>query len=297
MKPTRTRTETENPNRLPAGLTAEDFIYVDGFATPPSPRFRPFHAFMSSLKLILNKDDTRQVFEIISALSRNSGRRLFTEFVQTPYGRRVVTEPVRLEDILGDFERLRALPAGSFGKAYVDFMDEAGFTPQGLIDAADEADFGLEDYPELAAFQRVFTHLEVSHDLWHVITGYGRDPVGELCNLVFTRRQTYNPGLRLIVFMGLAAIKLERWSMPALKAAREAAQMGERVKFLLQHDVEALLVRPLDEVRAELGFIRPVIYDAIPYAEKHSVLRPKVKETQSERENGRDQDKGLAQPA
>ncbi len=283
----------------PIDIRPEDLVFVQGFATPPSPKFRPLHALLSSLKLIANKDDTRQVFEVVTALSRDSGRKLFTRFIGTPYGRRVVTEPVNLEEILGDFPRLRALPAGTFGKAYVDFMDEAGFTPQGLIDAADEAGIGMTEYPELAEFKRTFTHLEVSHDLWHVITGYGRDPLGEICNLVFTRRQTRNPGLRLIIFMGLSAIKLERWSMPALKAAREAARMGDNVDFLLQHDVEDLLKRPLDEVRAELGIFKPAIYDAIPDDVKHSVLRPKMKATQSEREQakGRGEDKGLAQAA
>lgn len=268
----------------PIALNPEDLVYIQGYATPPSPKYRPLHALLSALRLIANKDDTRQVFEVVTSLSRDSGRRLFERFVSTPYGRRVVDEPVKLEEILGDFPRLRALPAGSFGKAYVDFMDEAGFTPQGLIDAAAEAGVGMKEYPELAEFRRAFTHLEVSHDLWHVITGYGRDPLGEICNLVFTRRQTRNPGLRLIIFMGLAAIKLERWSMPALKAAREAARMGDGVDFLLQHDVEALLKRPLAELRAELGFFAPAVYDAIPYADKHSVLRPKVRETQTERE-------------
>ncbi len=277
----------------PIALRSEDLVYVQGFATPPSPKFRPVHALVSAVRLILNKDDTRQVFEVVTALSRGSSRRLFERFVGTPYGRRVVAERVRLEDVLGDFAALRALPAGSFGKVYVDFMDEAGFTPQGLLAAAEEAGVGLKEYKELAQFRRAFTHLEVSHDLWHVITGYGRDPLGEICNLVFTRRQTRNPGLRLIVFMGLAAIKLERWSMPALKAAREAARMGDNVDFLLQHDVEELLKRPLDEVRAELGIFKPAVYDAIPYAEKHSVLRPKVTATQTERE----QAKGFAQAA
>lgn len=262
----------------------EKFVYIEGFATPPSPKFRPLHAFLSAVRLILNKDDTRQVFEVVTALSRDSGRSLFARFVATPYGRRVVSEPVRLEEILGNFAALRSYPEESFGKAYVDFMDEAGFTPQGLVSAAEEAGAGLHDEPALDEFARTFTHLEVSHDLWHVITGYGRDPLGEVCNLVFTRRQTRNPGLRLIIFMGLAAIKLERWSMPALKAAREAARMGDRVDFLLQHDVEALLKRPLAELRAELGFFAPAVYDAIPYADKHSVLRPKVRETQTERE-------------
>ena len=281
------------PTRTAAEINPEDLVYIEGFATPPSPPFRPLHALLSSIRLVLNKDDTRQVFEVVTALSRGSARRLFSRFVKTPYGRRVVTEPVKLEAILGDFPRLRALAPGTVGKAYVDFMDDAGFTPQGLIDAADEAGVGMREYPELGEFQRAFTHLEVSHDLWHVLTGYSRDPLGEICNLIFTRRQTKNPGLRLIVWMGLAAIKLERWSMPALKAARQAREMGDAVDFLLRNDIDAMLVRPLDEVRRELGLFAPTVYDAIPSAVKNSVLRPKIKATQSEREQGR----GLAQAA
>jgi len=272
-------------------INPEDLVYVDGYATPPAPAYRPLHAFVSVGKLILNKDDTRQVFEIVTALSKDSSRQLFSRFVATPYGERVVNEPVRLENILGDFTAMRAMPEGSLGKAYVDFMDEAGFTPQGLLDAAREAGVSMEDYPELEQFRRAFVHLEVLHDLWHVLTGYGRDPLGEICNLAFTQRQTKNPGLRLIIRVGIAAIKLERWSMPVLAAVKEAHDMGDNVDFILRHDVEKLLPRPLDEVRAELGIFKPSVYDSIPEDVKHSVLRPKVKKTQSQRE----EEKGLAQ--
>lgn len=268
-------------------LRPEDFVDVDGFATPPAAKYRPFHALVSSLKLIANKEDTRQVFEVVTALSRDSSRRLFKRFIATPYGRRVVTEPVEIEKILGDFARLRAMAPGTVGRAYVDFMELEGLTPQGLIDAADEAGVGLMDYPDLKAFARAFRHLEINHDLWHVLTGYGRDPLGEICNLVFTRRQTGNPGLKLLIRMGLLALKLERWSFPALKAAAEARRMGDAVNFLLQHDVEAMLEEPLADVRKRLGIFTPAIYAAIPSDVKNSVLRPKVIKTQAEREEGR----------
>ena len=37
-----------------------------------------------------------------------------------------------------------------------------------------------------------------AHDLWHVSTGYGRDPLGELCLLAVTWRQLGNPGILLM---------------------------------------------------------------------------------------------------
>ncbi len=281
------------PQREPIDIRPEDLVIVDGLATPPSPPFRPLHALVSAFKLVLNKDDTRQVFETVTAVTRDSSRHLFARFIATPYGRRVATEPVELETILGNFPRLRAMAPGTLGRSYVDFMDEAGFTPQGLIDAADEAGVGLKEFPELKEFARAFRHLEVSHDLWHVLTGYNRDPLGELCNLVFTQRQTRNPGLGIIIGMGATAIKLERWSMPVLKSLKEARRMGDSVDFLLKEDVEAMLEQPLADVRKRLGIFKPQTYDAIPPEVKHSVLRPKVKKTQSERE----QDRGLPQAA
>lgn len=265
-------------------LAPESIVWINGFMAPPVAPRRPLHALAAVAKLVLNKDDTRQVFEIASSLAGDAGHRLFARFTGAPYGRQVIEQPVRLENILGRFDDLRRLPEGSLGRAYLDFMEEAGFTPQGLIDASEEAGFEAETDPPLTEYRRMFRHIEMCHDLWHVLTGYGRDPLGEALNLIFSRQQTYNPGLKLIYSVALIAMKAERPSLPIFEAARQAHQMGVGVDFLPQHDVEALLPRPLAEVREALGFIEPTIYRSIPLAERHALLRPKLKSTQTERE-------------
>ena len=40
------------------------------------------------------------------------------------------------------------------------------------------------------------------HDLWHVVTGYGRDELGEACLLAFTYAQNKNRGVGFIAFVG-----------------------------------------------------------------------------------------------
>ncbi|MCA8896136.1 MAG: hypothetical protein KDA48_12840, partial [Amphiplicatus sp.] len=72
--------------------------------------------------------------------------------------------------------------------------------------------------------------------------------------------------------------------LPILKAMKEARRMGEGVDFILQYDIEELLPLPLDEVRRRLNFITPTVYNAIPEEIKQSLLKPKLKQTQSERE-------------
>ena len=81
-----------------------DYVWINGFPLPPSEKVRPLHAFLSVLRLIRNKEDTRQVFEIVQAMSGDSSKRLFKRFTDSDYGRRVVTEPVKLEAAPGSRE-------------------------------------------------------------------------------------------------------------------------------------------------------------------------------------------------
>ena len=265
-------------------IPPEQYVWINGFPTPPTERRRPLHAVASVLKLISNKEDTRQVFEIMKAMSGDTPKRMFRKFTATPYGRRVVTEPVKLEELLGDRERLRAYPEGSLARAYLAFMEGENLTPEGLRSAAEEADIDYEAYPEFSEYMRLFMHLQVSHDLWHVLTGYGRDALGELCNLVYTRHQTYNPGFRLIVAIGFLAQKLEQPSAPIQKALAEARRNASAAEWVLEHDVEELLAMPLADARARLKIGEPKIYNAIPDDIKRTLLKPKVAETQAERE-------------
>jgi len=283
-QPLKAEFETPAAKGFAAEVPPEKIEWHDGFPLPPTLPVRPVHALVSVIRLIRNKEDTRQVFETVQALAGASGKNLFKKFVATPYGRRVVSEPVRLEKILSNRDWLRAMPEGSLGRAYLAFMEGENLTPEGLLGAAGEAGIDYVCDTQFEEFRRLFLHLSVSHDLWHVLTGYGRDALGELCNLAFTYQQTRNPGFRLIIAIGLMAQKREAMRAPLIKAVMEGRRMGKGADFILKHDVEALLPLPLEEARRKLGMIAPEIYKAVPADLKAGLLKPKVKETQAERE-------------
>lgn len=260
--------------------------YVDGHAVPPAMPIRPLHALVSVFKLILNKEDTRQVFETITAMSGGSGRRLFKRFLATEAGRRVVTGEVDMTSVLGDRDSLRRMPEGSLGRAYLHFMESEGLTIEGLMGAAEEADIRFDEETQFPSFARTFRYLDAVHDLWHVVTGYGRDALGELCNLEYTYKQTGNTGLPLIIWMGRLAQKLERPDLPIVKAIAEAERMGRNAEWIMGVDVRELLPLPLDEARRRLKITEPKVYNAIPAADRYALLKPKMKTTQTEREQG-----------
>lgn len=273
--------------RIPSYATRvpeEKITMIGGFPTPPAQPVMPLHALVSVFRLIANKEDTRQVFEIVSALAGGSGLKMFQRFVATDYGRRVVSEPIRLEQILGDRDYLRAMPDGSFGRAYLAFMEGENLTPEGITEAAEEAGMDYTSPTQFEELRRMFLHVEVQHDLWHVLTGYGRDALGEICNLGFTRAQTRNPGFRLIIWIGALVMKLERPSLPIWKAVDEGVEIGKNAAWMLEQDFTKLLPLPLSEVRRKLNFAEPSVYNSVPDEVKAGLLKPRVRKTQAERE-------------
>ncbi len=267
---------TPNSTSL-ADYDPSEIEYIGGHPTPPPPPVRPLHALMSVLRLVRNKEDTSQVFEAVSALSGSVGRKMFRRFVATPYGRRVVETPIRLEDVLSDRAGLRALPEGTLGRAYLDFMEGENLTADGLIDAAEEAGIDFRGETDFEAFRRMYLNLDVCHDLWHVVTGYGCDALGELCNLVYTYEQTKNRGFALIIFIGAVAQKLEQPRAKILSALMEARRNARASNWILEYDVEALLRAPLPEARKRLALGPTPVYDSVPDEIKRNLLKPKRK--------------------
>jgi ubiquinone biosynthesis protein COQ4 len=213
---------------------------------PPSNPIRLGDAWRALRKLIADPDSTDQVFIIIDALSGNSGERQFRRFAQTPVGRRVLEEQSDILDVLSDRESLHGLAPGSLGKTYANFMTDEQISADGLVAASEDGGRLLRDNEDRARFGM---RMRDSHDLWHCVTGYSRDLVGEASLLAFTFAQTRNPGIGAIVAMAY----LKGGGLPgARKAIARGYRRGRRAKWLPAADWEALLLRPLEDVRAEL---------------------------------------------
>lgn len=164
----------------------------------PRNPIRPGKAWRALKNLIADPDRKDQVFVIIDSLAGNSGERLFQRFADSPIGQRVLVEERDILALLRDREALHTLPAGSLGNAYATFMTDEKISADGLVSASEEGGRKrLSDHDR----QRFGLRMRDSHDLWHVVTGYNRDLVGEAMLLAFTFAQTRNPDVGAIVAM------------------------------------------------------------------------------------------------
>lgn len=207
--------------------------------------------------LVADPERTDQVFEITRALSGRADVRNFRQLLRHPDGVALLTERPSLLAALSDRSALARLPEGSLGRAYLAFMVTADLSADGLVDASMQGETdGRDGFSDEAAW--FFDRLRDMHDLWHVLTGYGRDEAGEAANLAFTYGQIGNPGIGLIV---LAAALLGprsawfHWQRYLFRAWRR----GRRACWLPAVRYEDLLVLPLAEVRRRLGMAAPEV--------------------------------------
>jgi len=166
---------------------------------------------------------------------------------------------IDLPAMLDDHERLRKLPANSLGQAYVRFMEKEGLTAAGLV--AEYARYGEAQEQPVDLTEWYGNRSRDTHDLFHVLTGYGRDALGEDCLLAFSHSQDPSMGMIFIAYGGGMEVKKElSGTIPVFSAIRQGQKLGKAAKCIAHHDIEKLLVMSLDDAREFLNIGEPTLY-------------------------------------
>lgn len=224
----------------------------------PEAQYRPVRAVRSFQALIKDKEDTSLVFRIFESLPSGSFMNRVRDLCLSEQGEMLrATEPC-LPEILDNHAALRRTPKGSLAHAYCDFMEAEGLSAAGLV--AEAESLGRTKYPDLV--QWFVERSRDTHDLFHILTGYGRDALGEQCVLLFTHGQSPSQGHLLIGYAGAANIKkmVRNSAAPVMGAVRQAHRTGKGAPSLMAQPIREILARPLEEVRSQLCIPQPTQY-------------------------------------
>ena len=143
---------------------------------------------------------------------------------------------------------------------HYDFVHGEDLSADGLIASSDTAS-REELYKGLSADEAwLADRLRDIHDLQHVMTGYGRDPVGELSLLSFMTTQTPNRGIRFIIWIAKWKYLREVPQFDVRDLINEGARIAQRAQWMAEIEWEQRLAEPLEQVRQELGFEPPERY-------------------------------------
>jgi ubiquinone biosynthesis protein COQ4 len=241
-----------------AADSASDFRADDRRAS--STKMQWGHAWRALQRLLADKDDTRQVFEIMRALNGSSTAKGYHRLLTTPEGGRIAYQRQEFAAKLMDDAWLDSLPEGSVGAAYRTFIRSEALSAEGLAMVSREGSQEIEEPHPYAWFGRRTRDV---HDIWHILSGYGRDALGEACLVAFSYAQTKGLGWALIAYGAWSRARKSR-DYPFTKAIWQGYRRGKAARWLLGEDYERLMAEPLEAARRRLGITPPTWYDAIP---------------------------------
>ncbi len=225
---------------------------------PHRPQWRK--AIRATRRLLGNPDDTGQVFEIMRALNPPATRRGYLRLIDQPAGARLAYERTELAARLMDRDWLLRFAPGTVGAAYRDFVWSENLSAEGLVKESQRGIRAeLVDAPHPVAWYG--RRIRDVHDIWHILTGYGRDPLGEACLVAFSYAQTRGLGW-LMIALG-AGLRGGNGVPGVRRAILEGFRHGRSSTWLPGVDYEALMQLPIETARAQLGIAPPARYRAV----------------------------------
>lgn len=221
--------------------------------------FRPLKVLHHFGKLVDDKEDTEQVFHIIEATKGRRSHAQARDFIRSPEGQRFLADGVDIPAMLDDHARWADCAPNSVAAHYIAFMKREGLSAAGLV--AESHRWAPPESLPRDQTQWYFDRLRDTHDLFHVLTGYGRDALGEVSLLGFTYEQNHNTGILFIAYAGARQIKkVSGTKAPLFAAIKEGRKLGRAAAKIAHQDIAALMREDIDEARTRLGIGKPEVY-------------------------------------
>jgi len=205
---------------------------------------------LQSLKLLAgltsflkNPGSLESVFAVANSVKDGPlGDQMMRHLLKDSQFKSLVKERWRPQPI--DLSALQTLPEGSLGRCYADQLIRQDITPETLIDPSpvdSEKDF-------------IVHRLKETHDITHVLTGFGIDGASELGLQGFNLAQNRSPLAVMLIFGGmLSALQNDEALSPMLRALAKGFQMGLDAELVIARKLEDGWDRPLADWQRELN--------------------------------------------
>lgn len=222
---------------------------------------RPIKAWRHFRQLVADKEDTAQVFHIVEALKGRTSMDIAFAFLRSAQGRAFMAANENIPAMLDDHARWADCGPDTVAAHYIAFMKREGLSAAGLV--AESHRFLPPEQRPLDQTEWYYERVRDTHDLFHILTGYGRDALGEAALLGFSYEQNRNLGVKFIAYAGAREIKKStRSRAPIYAAIGEGRRLGRAAARLAHMDVERVMREDIAAARARLNIGKPETYFA-----------------------------------
>ena len=194
-------------------------------------------------KCLQHPDDLQSVYAVAASVQGSPmAAQMMRHMLSQPGIAAMIQQQWRPAPI--DLDALEQLPPGSLGHCYASQLKSQGITPQTLIDPT----------PITSDKEFIVHRLKETHDIVHVLTGFGVDGVGEIGLQAFNLAQNRSPLAVLLIFGGmLKTLQDDEPLEELLHAISRGFEMGLKAECVVGYRLEDAWERPLNEWRMELN--------------------------------------------
>lgn len=218
--------------------------------TYPNRVKNPFRVARAAWRVTkdLSRTDDAAIVQIAFAQSRR-----FARFAQWDKVAQRLSRDPRIDQVLKlrprlgwiDTAALEALPDGSLGKTFADHLTRKGMNPN-LV----------EPLPAKGPESFVVAHFAETHDIWHVVTGYGNDELGEVSLVGFYCAQ-FGQAPHFALLLGILFLNTAFYKPGDFKKRMDALtigwEAGKSAESLFGRDWLSQWGTPLRDIRESLG--------------------------------------------
>lgn len=203
---------------------------------------RAIKALVSVARLARDPSRLNEVFEIADAVSDPATLDgIIRGLSKDPKAARSFIERHRIKV---DLAALQRLPEGTLGRVFSNNMIAQGLDPS-----------ALPDVPSPDARSYFHAHMYETHDIWHAVTGFAVDPVGELGLQAFYLAQIKGRLPSMLLATGFARVAIFQHDMAPkmMDSVARGWRMGNTAKPFFGTHWDDLWAKPIAEVRRQFG--------------------------------------------
>ncbi|MBW4444127.1 MAG: hypothetical protein KME10_23460 [Plectolyngbya sp. WJT66-NPBG17] len=170
---------------------------------------------------------------------------LYLQFIEYAHSHPAITQILqeRYFSSTPDLDELLNCPQDSLGFHYAAEMKRTGLQPDFYRKITVE-----DDYSYIALRMRQ------THDIWHIVTGFGTNFADEMGLQAFTLAQTRSPlAVAILAATIIYALKSSTPLNPLVERMQQGWRMGENAHPFLAQKWEKYWEKPLSEWRADLN--------------------------------------------
>ncbi len=210
----------------------------------------------AKLSKVLLKDHTKTqyIFALAHAVNGPRLKKLYDKLLETAEGGEIACKLPEFTDLYGTLDTCSENTVGNV------LINELPFSLETLTKLSQRGRKNRDWINSKHPYMWMARRYRDTHDLFHTLTGYKTDTLGEVAMLAFSYAQQGLPSWGILLLIGFVKVRFHPLKLAAIA---EGYYRGKKAKWILGENFETMIHEDLEECKKRLNIPKARIYEKI----------------------------------